>query len=177
MSLTVIAQRMGNTSFQRLVTGLVLSTLLVGCSSTKSSNVRVVDRNSAVAQRPAVTTGQYVVRLVIPCFRSPSATAGTTKPWLPGTIFLRRIRSIRVRRFASTAVAVQRRPQWSAAVVRHLPRRAKPQLSDAVQMAPPPLQPADLLALHRPSQASRHLRHCLRPARPRPAGDGHLMAF
>ena len=62
MSLTVIAQRMGNTSFQRLVTGLVLSTLLVGCSSTKSSNVRVVDRNNAVAQRPTVTTGQYVVR-------------------------------------------------------------------------------------------------------------------
>lgn len=62
MSLTVIAQRMGNTSFQRLVTGLVLSTLLVGCSSTKSSNVRVVDRNNAAAQRPAVTTGQYVVR-------------------------------------------------------------------------------------------------------------------
>ncbi|MDR9755025.1 peptidoglycan DD-metalloendopeptidase family protein [Pseudomonas sp. SZMC_28357] len=65
MSLTVIAQRMGTTSFQRLVTGLVLSTLLVGCSSTKSSNVRVVDRNNTsnpVAQRPAVTTGQYVVR-------------------------------------------------------------------------------------------------------------------
>ncbi|MCU1761679.1 peptidoglycan DD-metalloendopeptidase family protein [Pseudomonas sp. 14P_8.1_Bac3] len=62
MSLTVIAQRMGITSFQRLVTGLVLSTLLVGCSSNKSSDVRVVDRNNAVAQRPAVTTGQYVVR-------------------------------------------------------------------------------------------------------------------
>ncbi|MGE8483620.1 MAG: LysM peptidoglycan-binding domain-containing protein, partial [Pseudomonas sp.] len=62
MSLTVVAQRMGITSFQRLVTGLVLSTLLVGCSSTKSSNVGVVDRNNAVAQRPAVTTGQYVVR-------------------------------------------------------------------------------------------------------------------
>ncbi|MHC8340711.1 peptidoglycan DD-metalloendopeptidase family protein [Pseudomonas sp. HLT2-19-2] len=62
MSLTVIAQRMGKTSFQCLVTGLVLSTLLVGCSSNKSSDVRVVDRNNAVAQRPAVTTGQYVVR-------------------------------------------------------------------------------------------------------------------
>ena len=62
MSLTVIAQRIGITSFQRLVTGLVLSTLLVGCSSNKSSDVRVVDRNKAVAQRPAVTTGQYVVR-------------------------------------------------------------------------------------------------------------------
>ncbi len=63
MSLTVIAQRMGITSFQRLVTGLVLSTLLVGCSSTPSGNVRVVDRNnSATPQRPTVTTGQYVVR-------------------------------------------------------------------------------------------------------------------
>ncbi|CAI8846382.1 peptidoglycan DD-metalloendopeptidase family protein [Pseudomonas serbica] len=62
MSLTVIAQRMGTTSFQRLVTGLVMSTLLVGCSSNKSSDVRVVDRNNAAAQRPAVTTGQYVVR-------------------------------------------------------------------------------------------------------------------
>ena len=62
MSLTVIAQRMGITSFQRLMIGLVLSSLLVGCSSTKSSSVRVVDRNSAVAQRPTVTTGQYVVR-------------------------------------------------------------------------------------------------------------------
>ncbi|KJZ45756.1 peptidoglycan DD-metalloendopeptidase family protein [Pseudomonas fluorescens] len=62
MSLTVIAQRMGKTSYQRLVTGLVLSTLLVGCSSNKSSDVRVVDSNNAVAQRPAVTTGQYVVR-------------------------------------------------------------------------------------------------------------------
>ncbi|KAB0485049.1 lipoprotein NlpD [Pseudomonas reinekei] len=62
MSLTVIAQRMGTKSFQRLVTGLVLSTLLVGCSSTKTSNVGVVDRNNAAPQRPTVTTGQYVVR-------------------------------------------------------------------------------------------------------------------
>jgi len=62
VSLTVIAQRMGITSFQRLVTGLVLSVLLVGCSSTPSGNVRVVDRNNATPQRPTVTTGQYVVR-------------------------------------------------------------------------------------------------------------------
>ena len=63
MSLTVIAQRMGITSFQRLMIGLVLSSLLVGCSSTKSSSVGVVERsNSAVPQRPTVTTGQYVVR-------------------------------------------------------------------------------------------------------------------
>ncbi|KJH87749.1 peptigoglycan-binding protein LysM [Pseudomonas fluorescens] len=62
MSLTVIAQRMGITSLKRLVTGLLLSTLLVGCSSTPSGNVRVVDRNNATPQRPTVTTGQYVVR-------------------------------------------------------------------------------------------------------------------
>nr|WP_189672434.1 peptidoglycan DD-metalloendopeptidase family protein [Pseudomonas sp. SWRI154] len=53
---------MGITSFKRLVTGLLLSTLLVGCSSTPSGNVRVVDRNNATPQRPTVTTGQYVVR-------------------------------------------------------------------------------------------------------------------
>ncbi len=63
MSLTVIAQRMGTTSFQRLMIGLVLSSLLVGCSSTRTSSVGVVDRNSnAAPQRPTVTTGQYVVR-------------------------------------------------------------------------------------------------------------------
>jgi lipoprotein NlpD len=62
VSLTVIAQRMSTTSFQRLVTGLVLSTLLVGCSSTKTSSTSAVDRNKAAPQRPVVTTGQYVVR-------------------------------------------------------------------------------------------------------------------
>ena len=64
MSLTVIAQRMGFKSYQRLVVGLVLSAslaLLAACSSTPKNGVRVVDRNG-VAQRPAVTTGQYVVR-------------------------------------------------------------------------------------------------------------------
>ncbi|MGC5702322.1 peptidoglycan DD-metalloendopeptidase family protein [Pseudomonas sp. NFXW11] len=64
MSLTVIAQRMGITSFQRLMIGLVLSSLLVGCSSTKTSSVGVVERSNtnAAPQRPTVTTGQYVVR-------------------------------------------------------------------------------------------------------------------
>lgn len=62
MSLTVIAQRMDITSFQRLVIGLVLSSMLVACSSTPSGSARVVDRNNAATQRPAVTTGQYVVR-------------------------------------------------------------------------------------------------------------------
>lgn len=63
MSLTVIRQRSDSTSFQRLLIGIVLSVLLVGCSSTPSGGVRVVDRNSnAAPQRPTVTTGQYVVR-------------------------------------------------------------------------------------------------------------------
>ncbi len=64
MSLTVIAQRMGTKSYQRLVAGLFLSAtlaLLAACSSTPKNGVNVVDRNG-VAQRPAVTTGQYVVR-------------------------------------------------------------------------------------------------------------------
>ena len=62
MSLKGPAQRMSQTSFQRLVLGLVLSSLLAACSSTPSGGARVVDRNNAAAQRPAVTTGQYVVR-------------------------------------------------------------------------------------------------------------------
>ena len=64
MSLTVIAQRMSTKSYQRLVVGLFLSAtlaLLAACSSTPKNGVNVVDRNG-VAQRPAVTTGQYVVR-------------------------------------------------------------------------------------------------------------------
>lgn len=64
MSLTVIAQRMSSKSFHRLAAGLLLSTtlaLLAACSSTPKNGVNVVDRNG-VAQRPAVTTGQYAVR-------------------------------------------------------------------------------------------------------------------
>nr|WP_256666530.1 MULTISPECIES: peptidoglycan DD-metalloendopeptidase family protein [unclassified Pseudomonas] len=47
-----------------MVVGLFLSTtlaLLAACSSTPKNGVNVVDRNG-VAQRPAVTTGQYAVR-------------------------------------------------------------------------------------------------------------------
>lgn len=63
MSRTVIRQRSSSTSFQRLVIGIALSVLLVGCSSAPSGGVRVVDRNNnAAPQRPTVTTGQYVVR-------------------------------------------------------------------------------------------------------------------
>ncbi|HEY0289533.1 MAG TPA: peptidoglycan DD-metalloendopeptidase family protein [Pseudomonas sp.] len=64
MSLTVIRQRTFFTGFQRLVTGIALS-VLVGCSSTPSGGVRVVDRNGgkpAAPQRQPVTTGQYVVK-------------------------------------------------------------------------------------------------------------------
>ncbi|WP_037007172.1 peptidoglycan DD-metalloendopeptidase family protein [Pseudomonas asplenii] len=68
MSLTVIRQRMGKTSVQRLMIGLALSALLAGCSSAPKNGVRVVDRNgnvtnsvSAAAQRPMTTTGQHIV--------------------------------------------------------------------------------------------------------------------
>jgi len=65
VSLTVIRQRSSSTSFQRLVIGIALSVLLVGCSSAPSGGVRVVDRNSskpAAPVRQPVTTGQYVVK-------------------------------------------------------------------------------------------------------------------
>nr|WP_314578675.1 peptidoglycan DD-metalloendopeptidase family protein [uncultured Pseudomonas sp.] len=65
MSLTVIRQRTSSTSFQRLVIGIALSVLLVGCSSTPSGGVRVVDRNGGKPTAPVrqpVTTGQYVVK-------------------------------------------------------------------------------------------------------------------
>lgn len=62
MSHTVIRQRMGLSSFRLLVIALAFGTLVTGCSSTSSSSVGVVDRNNAAPKRPAVTTGQYVVR-------------------------------------------------------------------------------------------------------------------
>lgn len=65
MSLTVIRQRTFSASFPRLVIGIALSILLVGCSSTPSGGVRVVDRNggkTAAPTRQPVTTGQYVVK-------------------------------------------------------------------------------------------------------------------
>ena len=69
MSLTVIRQRMGKASVQRLMIGLALSALLAGCSSAPKNGVRVVDRNgnatttaaSATPQKPMTTTGQHVV--------------------------------------------------------------------------------------------------------------------
>jgi lipoprotein NlpD len=63
VSRTVIRQRSYLSGFQQLVIGIALGVLLVGCSSTPSGGVRVVDRNNKAApQRPTVTTGQYVVR-------------------------------------------------------------------------------------------------------------------
>ncbi|WP_110968296.1 peptidoglycan DD-metalloendopeptidase family protein [Pseudomonas huaxiensis] len=64
MSQTVIGQRMGLSSIRLLVVALAFGTLVTGCSSTSSSSssARVVDRNSAAAKRPVVTSGQYVVR-------------------------------------------------------------------------------------------------------------------
>ncbi|MDY7559373.1 peptidoglycan DD-metalloendopeptidase family protein [Pseudomonas sp. 10B1] len=62
MRLTVIQQRLSTTSIQRLVIGLVLGCLLVGCSSRSPGGAPVFDRNKAAPQRQAVTTGQYVVR-------------------------------------------------------------------------------------------------------------------
>ena len=63
MSHTVIQQLRLSGSYQRLVIGIALSVLLVGCSSSPSGGVRVVDRNgNTVTQRAPVTTGQYVVR-------------------------------------------------------------------------------------------------------------------
>ncbi|WP_397449414.1 peptidoglycan DD-metalloendopeptidase family protein [Pseudomonas sp. NA-150] len=63
MSLTVIQQRISSTSFQRLVIGIALGFLLVGCSSRSPSGAPVVDRTKAAApQKQPVTTGQYVVR-------------------------------------------------------------------------------------------------------------------
>ncbi|MFQ6572468.1 peptidoglycan DD-metalloendopeptidase family protein [Pseudomonas sp. UM16] len=62
MGHTVIQQRSGFTSFKLLLIALAVGSLLSGCSSTSSNSARVVDRNAPVAKRPAVTSGQYVVR-------------------------------------------------------------------------------------------------------------------
>nr|WP_218583859.1 peptidoglycan DD-metalloendopeptidase family protein [Pseudomonas akapageensis] len=46
-----------------MVIGFAFGTVLTGCSSTSTtSGAGVVDRNKTVAQRPVVTTGQYVVQ-------------------------------------------------------------------------------------------------------------------
>nr|WP_249342314.1 peptidoglycan DD-metalloendopeptidase family protein [Pseudomonas sp. PCH44] len=61
---TVIRQRKDRSAFKLLLIALAMGTLLTGCSSTSSSSsgARVVDRNAAAPKRPAVTSGQYVVK-------------------------------------------------------------------------------------------------------------------
>jgi lipoprotein NlpD len=59
---TVIRQRKDRSFFKLLVIALAMGTLLTGCSSTGSSGARVVDRNTVAPKRPAVTSGQYVVK-------------------------------------------------------------------------------------------------------------------
>ena len=71
MSLTAIQQWIYIAGARRLVSGLILGVLLVGCSSTPPGGVRVVDRtngsvstgsSASTPQRPATTTGQYRVQ-------------------------------------------------------------------------------------------------------------------
>ncbi len=62
MGHTIGRQRRDFSSYKLLVIALALGTLISGCSSTSSNSARVVDRNAPVAKRPAVTSGQYVVR-------------------------------------------------------------------------------------------------------------------
>ena len=62
MGHTVIRQRKDRSAFKLLLIALAMGTLLTGCSSTSSSGARVVDRNTTAPKRPAVTSGQYVVK-------------------------------------------------------------------------------------------------------------------
>lgn len=59
---TGIRQRKERSVLKLVVIALAMGTLLAGCSSTGSSGARVVDRNNAAPKRPAVTSGQYVVK-------------------------------------------------------------------------------------------------------------------
>lgn len=62
MGHTGIRQRKERSVLKLVVIALAMGTLLAGCSSTGSSGARVVDRNNAAPKRPAVTSGQYVVK-------------------------------------------------------------------------------------------------------------------
>ncbi|UVK81985.1 peptidoglycan DD-metalloendopeptidase family protein [Pseudomonas sichuanensis] len=62
MGHTGIGQRKERSVLKLVVFALAMGTLLAGCSSTGSSGARVVDRNNAAPKRPAVTSGQYVVK-------------------------------------------------------------------------------------------------------------------
>ncbi|MDZ5601280.1 peptidoglycan DD-metalloendopeptidase family protein [Pseudomonas sp. RP23018S] len=59
---TIMRQRKERAAFKILVIALAMGTLLAGCSSTRSNNAGVVDRNAAAAKRTPVTSGQYVVK-------------------------------------------------------------------------------------------------------------------
>jgi lipoprotein NlpD len=61
VSLTVIQQRAGLSSFKLLVIGLAFIGTLSGCASSSSGGVKVVDRARAPVN-PTVTTGQYLVK-------------------------------------------------------------------------------------------------------------------
>lgn len=65
VSFTAMQPRIRRDNLRGLVAGLVLGVLLVGCASSPSGGVQVVDRNARgvpVHKRPAVTSGQYVVQ-------------------------------------------------------------------------------------------------------------------
>ncbi|MDH0729610.1 peptidoglycan DD-metalloendopeptidase family protein [Pseudomonas sichuanensis] len=62
MGHTGIRQRKERSVLKLVVIALAMGTLLAGCSSTGSSGARVVDRNNAAPKRPAVTSGQYLVK-------------------------------------------------------------------------------------------------------------------
>ncbi|MDZ3993602.1 peptidoglycan DD-metalloendopeptidase family protein [Pseudomonas sp. Teo4] len=62
MGHTVVQQRRDRSGLKLLVIALAMGSLLTGCSSTGSSGARVVDRNTTAPKRPAVTSGQYIVK-------------------------------------------------------------------------------------------------------------------
>lgn len=131
MGHTVIRQRKDGSGFTLLVIALAMGTLLVGCSSTSSNSARVVDRNNTVPKRPAVTTGQYIVKpgdtLFSIAFRygwdykELAARNGIAAPYTirPG------------KRFVSAA-ALPAAPRWCPA----RRRRARPRSSGGLWEAP-----------------------------------------
>jgi lipoprotein NlpD len=150
---------MGNTSFQRLVTGLVLSTLLVGCSSTKSATC---GWSTATMPRPAPGGDDRAVcrppgdTLFSIAFRygwDYKALAARNNIPTPYTIHPGQ--TIRFDgRTGSTST------RWSATAVPRRLRRAKPR-SSGVGRTATTLTGRRRLRLHRPSPANR-------PARARP---------
>jgi len=63
VSLTAIQQRIRSSGIQHLLNCLILGVLLVGCSSSPTGSVQVLDRDKpAVSKRTPASSGQYVVR-------------------------------------------------------------------------------------------------------------------